>query len=107
MTQTPTGDPDVVDDHDAHRYEIRSASQLAGFAVYESVGDRLAFTHTEIDPAFEGQGLGGRLIEAALDDLRRRRVEAVPICPFVVDYVRRHPEYLDLVAEEHRGDRPS
>jgi hypothetical protein len=27
----------------------------------------------------------------------------VPLCPFVADYIKRHPEFVDLVAEEHRS----
>jgi uncharacterized protein len=53
--------------------------------------------HTEVDPAFEGHGVGGRLAGYALDDVRRRGVAAVAQCPFVARYVRRHPEYADVV----------
>jgi predicted GNAT family acetyltransferase len=39
-------------------------------------------------------------VTAALDDARRRGFHVVPICPFVEDYVRRHPEYGDLLAAD-------
>jgi predicted GNAT family acetyltransferase len=54
--------------------------------------------HTEIEPAFDGRGLGGQLARAALDDVRRRGVRAVARCPFIAGYIERHPEYQDLVA---------
>src|SRR5262249_37984102 len=55
---------------------------------------------TEIDPAYKGLGLGTRLVEGALRDLRKRRARVIPICPLVAGYIRRHPEYADLVADD-------
>lgn len=98
----PTGDPDVVDNADRHRYEIRSGSELAGFAVYQLSDRTLTFTHTEIEAKYDGQGLGSRLAKAALDDLRARGLHAVPLCPFIAGWIRNHPIYLDLVDERHR-----
>ena len=46
---------------------------------------------------FEGRGLGGRLVVGALDDIRARGLLTVPLCPFAAEYIRRHPEYQDLV----------
>ena len=54
--------------------------------------------HTEVDPAFAGQGLGERLVAGALEDLRARGLKLVPLCPFVRAYLRRHPDQADLVA---------
>jgi uncharacterized protein len=54
--------------------------------------------HTEVDPTFEGQGLGDRLVAGALDDLRARGRKLLPLCPFVRDYLGRHPQDADLVA---------
>lgn len=62
----------------------------------------LLFTHTEVLPAHEGKGLGSRLIAFALSEARRRGLQAIPACPFVAAYIRKHPEYLDLVAESSR-----
>jgi len=102
MTRNPTEDPDVVHDTDEHRYEVYSGSDVAGFTSYRPNGGSVTFTHTEIKPVFQGKGLAARLIKAALDDVRRRQTTAIPVCPFVVDYIRHHPDYLDLVEEVHR-----
>jgi predicted GNAT family acetyltransferase len=83
-----------------HRYEAHLDGELAGFADYELRGDDLiVFTHTEVDDAFEGRGVGGALARFALDDVRAegtRRV--VPRCPFIKSWIEKHPEYQDLVA---------
>lgn len=89
---------EVVDNPDARRYEAFVDGELAGFLLYEPGPRRVVLVHTEVDPAFEGHGVGGRLARFALDDLRSRGVTAVPRCPFVAAFVRRHPEYRDVVA---------
>jgi predicted GNAT family acetyltransferase len=76
------------------RYELETEHGLA-IAVYRRQGDRLVFTHTEVPRADEGQGIGSRLVREALDDARRCGFKIVPACSFVVDFVRRHPEYGD------------
>jgi predicted GNAT family acetyltransferase len=53
--------------------------------------------HTEVEPELERHGVGSQLVAATLDDLRARGLPVVPICPFVRGFIRRHPEYADLV----------
>lgn len=95
-------DPEVRNNPDEKRYEIRVDGQLAGFAQYRDRPGLLAFIHTEVDPAFEGKGLGSALAQAALDDARAQDVAVLPFCPFINEYIRRHPEYTELVPAEHR-----
>jgi len=86
----------VVDNPDRHRYEVYVEDTLAGFAEYRHDGDRIVFTHTEVDPAFEGKGLGSALAAGALDAVRGRGLRVVPQCPFIAGYLARHDEYADL-----------
>ena len=106
MTGTPpTGEPVVRDVPERMRYEIRVGDELGGFVQYHRQGGVIDLVHTEIEPAFEGQGLGGRLAAATLDDLRRRGLAVVPTCPFIRGYIERHPDYADLVvADDPVGD---
>lgn len=85
------------------RYEIRVDGELGGIAQYRARPGRIEFVHTEVEDRFEGQGLGGQLVSFALDDARERGLEVLPFCPFVRDYIQRHPEYVDLVPEKLRG----
>jgi predicted GNAT family acetyltransferase len=89
----------VNDNWDRSRYEITLDGALAGFLNYRRTGDTVTLIHTEIDDAFEGHGLGGRLARAALDDLRARGLRVVPRCPFVAKFIGEHPEYGDLVTD--------
>jgi len=81
-----------------HRYEIRVGGDLAGYAAYQDANGSRVFTHTKIDPDYEGQGLGSTLVKAALDDVRQHQLTAVPRCPFVREYVQRHHDYDDIIA---------
>ena len=93
----------VRDDPDQHRYEIVVDDQVAGFAEYRRRDDRVTFTHTVVDDAYEGQGLGSRLARHVLDAAREAGLDVYPACPFISEYIRRHQDrYLDLVPERVR-----
>ena len=97
-------EPTVHDAAESSRFEIRVDGRLAGFAQYRLNDPGLiVFTHTEIDDAFEGRGLGSILIRAALDTARSRGLAVRPDCPFVRGYIGRHSEYLDLVPVDLRA----
>ena len=89
----------VVDNFQRRRYEIVLGGEVLGALHYRRHGDRIELTHTEIDQAFEGRGLGGRLAEAALDEARERATPVIATCPFVAGYIGRNPDYADLLAE--------
>lgn len=92
-------DVDVRDNPDEGRYEVRLDGELAGFAEYQLRPGRILFTHTEVDEAYEGHGLGSRLAAGALDGARERGLTVTPLCSFIRRYVERHDEYADLVAD--------
>src|SRR5690348_7198746 len=92
----------VSDNPDQQRYEISVDGELAGFVQYRAKPGLIALIHTEVDDRFEGQGLGGQLIAHALDDARARDLAVLPFCPFANAYIKRHPEYLDLVPADRR-----
>ena len=87
----------VADNPAEHRYELRVGGVVAGFAAYRDAGGMRTFTHTEVDPSHEGEGLGSRLAAGALDDARERGLRVEPVCRFIAAYIQRHPAYADLV----------
>jgi predicted GNAT family acetyltransferase len=88
----------VRDNPEKLRYEALVDGRVAGLLFYRAREGELVLVHTEVADEFEGQGIGGRLVAGALDDIRARGLRIVPICPFVKGYLRRHPEYTDLIA---------
>jgi predicted GNAT family acetyltransferase len=87
----------VVDNPGASRYEVYVDETRAGFVEYELRGDAIVLVHTEVDPVFEGRGLGSQLAAGALDGARSRNLRVVPLCPFISRYLSHHPEYADLL----------
>ena len=69
-------------------------------SAYRRNDDTIIFTHTEVPPHLEGKGIGNQLARAALDYARSEELKVVPRCPFISAFIRRHPEYQDLVVSE-------
>jgi uncharacterized protein len=77
----------------ATRYELKIDGQVGSYADYVAVGDAIELPHTATDPRFRGQGLAGKLIRYALNDLRDSETRIIPTCEFVARFVDDHPEY--------------
>ncbi|HZW27866.1 MAG TPA: GNAT family N-acetyltransferase [Trueperaceae bacterium] len=94
----------VVRNREASRFEVELDGHVAVLE-YVRVRRSLLLVHTGVPEQLEGRGIGSTLARAALDYVRHARLIAVPMCPFVRAYIRRHPEYLELVGFGERGDR--
>ena len=96
---SPKSDITVEDNEQRNRYEASlDAGVVAGYAEYRDRGGVRVFTHTEVDDAFEGRGVGSTLARAALDDGRTRGLPVRILCPFLISFIEKHPEYADLQA---------
>ena len=95
-------DTSVVDNPQASRFELRVDGEAAGFLTYERADGLVSFTGLTTDLRRAGQGLGLVLVRRALDAADAEGWLVLPVCPFVRDYIRRHPVYLDLVPAEQR-----
>lgn len=96
MSEKPT--IEVVRNDDEHRYEIVVDGAVAGHTEIQPGDGALVMPHTVVDDAYSGQGLGGKLVGGALDDIRSRGEKIVPECSYVRKFIEKHPEYGDLVA---------
>jgi predicted GNAT family acetyltransferase len=89
----------IIDNTEASRVEMSLDGTLAGFVEYHNSGGVIAYLHTEIKPEFGGRGLATELIRATLDLAREAGLAVEPFCPFVRGFIRKNPQYRDLVPE--------
>lgn len=89
----------LVDNAAEQRYEFDLGDDMALIEYMPGRGF-LVLTHTVVPPQYEGQGIGTELVKAVLEDIRQKGLQVVPQCPFVGAYIRRHPEWMDLVLTE-------
>jgi uncharacterized protein len=92
------------DDRARGRYRALVDGVEVGFIDYDPIGaDGVLLKHTEVHREHEGRGFGSKLVASMLDDVRRRGKRVVPMCPYALAFVRRHPEYRDVVREDMRS----
>ncbi len=122
MEPTATGAPAVAENPAASRYELLVEGKLAGFVAYrlraasdaadaadaaderDAGGQVMSLVHTEVEPAFQGQHLATQLARYSLDDARKRGLAVLPFCPYINSWIKKHPEYADLVPVGRRAD---
>jgi len=70
---------------------------LAEVTFPEIEPDVVDINHTFVDQSLRGQGIAGRLIEAAAKEIRSRNKKAVLSCPYAQNWLEKHPEYSDII----------
>ena len=88
---------ELVDNVAHSRYEFSADGALA-FLDYRRSPGVIALTHAQVPSALEGRGIGSRMVREVLDAVRASGDKVVPACSFVAAFMRRHPEYNDLLA---------
>lgn len=91
-------EPGVVDNEQDRRYELWLGERLAGFVTYSRSDGVVSLNHAEVEPELRNQGHGETLVRETIALVRREGAKVRPLCPFVVAYVRRHPDVQDVVA---------
>ena len=83
-----SAEPEIVvsDAPERKRFEVTVDGELAGFLVYRAREGLLALIHTEVEGEAGEPG-----------------VAVLPFCPFVNEWIKRHPEYVDLVPAQYRA----
>ena len=106
MTREDHATPAVQIDVDQRRFVIRDGRGL-GELRFNVVGTQIILEHTEVSPALRGHGVAAALARAALDHARANGLAVIPVCPYVIGFLARHPEYQTLVHQPGRRAGPS
>ncbi|MEO8186781.1 MAG: GNAT family N-acetyltransferase [Burkholderiaceae bacterium] len=93
----------LVNDAGARRYRLMMNNEEVGYSEYDPVAPAsILIKHTEVLQRHEGKGFGSHLVRSMLDDIRRQGKTVIPICPYAMNYIRKHREYLDMVRADIR-----
>lgn len=84
------------------RFELNVNDSLA-FIEYKEKPGKIALIHTEVEPALEGKGAATAVIEKTLDYIEKNNLKLIPICPLVVAYLKRHPEWNRIVEPDAKN----
>jgi len=87
---------DIVNNRVEHQFELGVDGHLAT-AHYETDGEVVTFMHTEVPPALGGKGVGSKLVQGALDQVRADGMKVIAECTFVKGWIGKHPAYQDLL----------
>jgi len=83
------------------RFEAPVPEDGQATLAYRKVRDGvLDYVSTKVPPEARGKGIAGKLVREALDWARDENYKVIPTCSYVDAWIRRHPDYQDLVAEE-------
>jgi predicted GNAT family acetyltransferase len=88
---------EVRDNKDQHRFELAVDGRTA-FSQYKLSPGVITFMHTEVPKELEGHGVGSSLVRGELEAVRAQGLKVVAKCPFVAAYIKKHPEFQDLLA---------
>ena len=89
----------IVWEAGARRSAAYDGEKRISVAEIEDEGARWVITHTEVDPAYGGQGIARRLIEEVIAAARRDGAKIVPLCSYAAKMMRRTDEYADVLAD--------
>ena len=87
----------VANNPERKRFEVVVDGHTA-VCEYILTKTRIIFTHTEVPKALEGNGIGAKMARFGLDYARAQGLKVMPLCPFVASFIRKNPEYRDLLA---------
>jgi uncharacterized protein len=95
-------DSEITDNTSLHRFELHERGETA-FLLYERTPGAVRLIHTEVPGALRGKGVGSRLVAGVLNLVEQNGFKVIPVCPFVIEYLKRHLECLDIVDEKYRS----
>jgi len=87
---------DIRHNHGQHRFET-TIDDLLSVIDYRVDGTNLTLPHVGVAKELEGRGIAGELTRTALDWVREKNYRVIPVCPYVQAWIKRHPEYQDLL----------
>lgn len=88
---------EVRHDENEKKFFVHSDGHEAHMTYRYQDDSTVVYKHTYVPPELRGGGLAGKIVRTALEWARTENLKVVPTCSFVEGFVRKHPEYQDIV----------
>ncbi len=98
---TNNSELNIINNTQRQRFEFPVDDDFA-YLEYRWYRKNLALMHTEVPRKVQGKGIAGLLAKFALDYARKNDIKIMVYCPYVAAYLKRHPEYADLVDRNYQ-----
>lgn len=85
----------VIQNAEENRFEVWIEGLLSKLDYTEN-GGSIAMTHVGVPVEFRGMGIAAIITRSALEYARSKSLRVIPICPYVISYLRRNPQYMEL-----------
>jgi predicted GNAT family acetyltransferase len=95
-------DSEITDNAALHRFELHERGETA-FLLYERTPTTLRLIHTEVPDALRGKGVGSSLVSGVLRSAEQNGFKIIPLCPFVIEFLKSHSQFLGTVDEHYRN----
>ncbi len=89
---------DLIHNEEDRRYSLH-IDGYETYVEYHVDNGVYVLAHTFVPEELRGKGAGAKLLLAVLDELRSEGARIIPECPFIVTYIKRNPQYKDMVVE--------
>jgi predicted GNAT family acetyltransferase len=89
----------VTDNKEQQRFETDLGGGQYAFVTYRHKNGNIELLHTEVPEELEGQGIAGNLVKGIFEQIKEQNFKAVAHCSYIKVYLKRHPEYNELLAD--------
>ncbi|MFA7448856.1 MAG: GNAT family N-acetyltransferase [Weeksellaceae bacterium] len=87
------------DDGKKGEFTAINEGEKAGLMTYVWTGeDKFIIDHTEVESEFSGQGVGKKLVMAAVEFARENKLKIIPLCPYAKSVFDKSQELHDVLA---------
>ncbi len=89
---------EIKENIEKKRFEAEVENSLA-LIEYIRAEDKMYLTHTEVPTELEGKGIASSMAKQVLQQIKDEHLKLVPLCPFIASYIKRHPEWKEILAK--------
>ena len=99
MNQINLNELEIVNNEAERRFEVWIEGFLSKLD-YIQDGKNFVITHVGVHPELRGQGVAGKITQAALEYAKAKFFRVIPMCSYAAAYIRRNPQYADLTHQQ-------